>query len=105
MGGTTTDAVREWLKLPAGVDDAILVDVVAATNTWCAKLPVVVALTDPTADWPPDVTQGTTMLAARLYRRRNTPSGVESFADNVVYVPRRDADVASLLHLAKPGLG
>lgn len=105
MPGTTIEAVREWLKLPAGQDEQILTEVVAATNAWCAQLPIVVNLADPDADWPIDVTQGATMLAARFYRRRNTPGGIESFADSQIYVPRRDPDVTSLLHLARPGVG
>jgi hypothetical protein len=41
---------------------------------------------------------GATMLAARLYRRRNSPEGVATFtADAPVYVQRNDPDVALLL--------
>jgi hypothetical protein len=40
------------------------------------------------------------MLAGRLWRRRNSPAGVESFAgDAAVYVSRNDPDVAQLLGL------
>jgi hypothetical protein len=39
------------------------------------------------------------MLAARMFRRRNTPSGVEAMTDQVVYVPRRDSDVDQLLRV------
>ena len=45
------------------------------------------------------------MLAARWFRRRNSPSGIESYTDNVVYLPRRDGDVDLLLHLTRPALG
>jgi hypothetical protein len=99
----TNADVAGWLKL-VEVDDAILTPVVAATNAWVAALPVLVGA-DPDADWPADVWQGAVMLAARWYRRRNTPAGVESYADNVVYLPRRDADVSALLHLARPAVG
>jgi hypothetical protein len=38
------------------------------------------------------------MLAARLYRRRNSPEGVATFtADGAVYVQRNDPDVGMLL--------
>jgi len=41
---------------------------------------------------------GATMLAARLYRRRNSPEGVATFtADGAMYVQRNDPDVALLL--------
>jgi len=44
------------------------------------------------------VTLGATMLAARLWRRRNSPEGVAAFtADGAVYVSRNDPDVALLL--------
>lgn len=99
----TNADVAGWLKL-VDPDDAILTPVVAATNAWVAALPAVDGL-DPETPWPADVHQGAVMLAARWYRRRNTPAGVESYADNVVYLPRRDADVSTLLHLAKPALG
>ena len=99
----TNADVAGWLKL-TDPDDSILTPVVAATNAWVAALPVLADAAEG-ADWPPDVHQGAVMLAARWYRRRNTPAGVESYADNVVYLPRRDADVAQLLHLGKPGLG
>jgi hypothetical protein len=43
---------------------------------------------------------GATMLAARLYRRRNSPEGVASFTqDGAVYVQKSDPDVAMLLGL------
>lgn len=99
---TNADVVA-WLKL-TDPDDAILTPVVAATNAWVAALPVLQGAA-PDVDWPGDVLQGAVMLAARWYRRRNTPAGVESYADNVVYLPRRDADVSTLLHLARPAVG
>jgi hypothetical protein len=45
-------------------------------------------------------TLGAMMLAARLYRRRNSPEGVATFtSDGAVYVQRNDPDVAMLLGL------
>lgn len=47
-----------------------------------------------------DVKLGALMLAARLFRRRNSPSGVESLGDlGPVYVSRNDPDVAQLIGL------
>lgn len=43
-------------------------------------------------------TVGATMLAARLWRRRNSPEGVATFtADGAMYVQRNDPDIAMLL--------
>ena len=41
------------------------------------------------------------MLAARLYRRRNTPAGIESMPDGAVYLPQRDGDVDPLLKIGR----
>lgn len=103
----STDDVRAWLKLEPGADDAVLELAVGATNAWVATVPYVANLepTDPVTPWPADVVLGATMLAARWYRRRNTPAGIEAFTDNVVYLPRRDGDVDYLLHLTRPALG
>lgn len=96
---TTVERVKGYLKLQPldAVDDALLADVVAATNSWVARIPWVAGLEGFPAAWDDRADQGATMLAARLYRRRNTPSGVETFTDSVVYVPRRDSDVDMLL--------
>jgi hypothetical protein len=50
------------------------------------------------------------MLAGRLYRRRNSPAGVEAFSDlgGAVYVQRNDPDIALLLRTgayARPMVG
>ena len=105
--GVTPGDVRAWLRLADGEDDDILTAVCAAVTAWVSGIPVVVELDDPTA-WPDDVHQGAVMLAARMYRRRNTPSGVEPFTDGAVYLPRRDSDVDQLLRLgyyAAPRVG
>ncbi len=99
--------VKNWLRVGDAVDDDLLTEVTAATTAWVNGLPYVEGL-GPTAPWPADVRLGATMLAARMYRRRNTPSGVESTTDGVVYVPRRDSDVDAMLRLgawAEPEVG
>lgn len=106
--------VADWLRLPesAADDDPTLAECVAATNAWAARIPYVADQmpadgdTGEPAPWPEDVTTGAIMLAARLYRRRNTPGGIEAGTDGgAVYVPRRDADVSTLLHLGAPEVG
>ena len=107
----TIEDVKAWLKLGDTADDDLLADVVAAATAYVETIPYVLELDPevwPAGLWPSDVTQGAIMLAARLYRRRNTPSGVESFVEGAVYLPRRDHDVDLLLHTgfyARPRVG
>ena len=109
----TVEAVKAWLRLPTddATDDDLIGSCVEAVNVWVGASAYVTDLdpTDyPAGTWPDDVTLGGTMLAARLYRRRNTPGGIETFTDGAVYVPRRDSDVDSMLHLgawAPPRVG
>jgi hypothetical protein len=107
-GPASAEAVTaEAGPIPAA--DAALVEstvdaVNAAVRTWnCAALAV------GQAAWPDDIVKGANMLAMRLYRRRNSPGGVESFGDlGPVYVNRRDPDIAMLLHIgshAYPQIG
>lgn len=53
--------------------------------------------------------QGFKMLVARLYRRRNSPGGIEALGDTgPVYISRRDPDIAMLLGLGeytRPAVG
>jgi hypothetical protein len=108
----TPDMVKAWLRLPDTADDQLLADCVAATTAFVARTPYAgAAVPDETTGvvlWPDDALQGAVMLAARMYRRRNTPSGIEAFTDAVVYVPRRDSDVDMLLRVggyATPQVG
>lgn len=98
MAGITSDQVAAWLRLGDGQDRDLLDAVTAAVNAWVAALPHWSTVTDP---WPPDLTQGAVMLAARLYRRRNTPAGIESMPDGAVYLPQRDGDVDPLLKIGR----
>lgn len=89
----TVDAPRD-ARLQLRVD---------AVNAFVRSLPVASdALTygvTPPA-WPPYVSLGATMLTTRLWRRKDSPSGVETFTDQgAVYVSRNDPDVAQLLKL------
>lgn len=53
-------------------------------------------------EWPANVKLGATMLAARIYRRRNSPAGVESLGEmGPVYVSRNDPDLAQLLQIGR----
>lgn len=98
--------VQVWLGLKQ--PDATLDTVCAAVNAYVGGLPVVTELAplDPPTDpptappWPDDVTLGATMLAARMYRRRNSPAGVEAITESgAQYIARSDIDVARLLRI------
>lgn len=99
LGYTSVDAAR----------DARLAVRVNAVNLWVRQLaiasdsltfgtPAYPTAPGPPPQWPDYVTLGGTMLAARLWRRKDSPSGVEAFTDQgAVYVSRNDPDVAQLL--------
>lgn len=91
LGYTNVDAARDN-RLQTRVD---------SVNSWVRLLPVALeSLTygTPPPAWPPHIILGGTMLATRLWRRKDSPSGVEAFTDaGAVYVSRNDPDVAQLL--------
>lgn len=99
LGYTTPDPARD-VRLQLRVD---------AVNSWVRQLPVAAdSLTygTPPPAWPTYVTLGATMLATRLWRRKDSPSGVEAFTDGTAfYVQRNDPDVARLLKLTLPQVG
>jgi hypothetical protein len=92
--------VHAWLKskdTPA--DAAELAMVVAATVDYVDGLPVVRDSANP-AVWSASVKLGAAMLAARLFRRRNSPAGIEGMTEaGTSYVARHDPDVSRLLKL------
>ena len=66
--------------------------------------PVIVQAYTPDAE----TYQAAVMLAARLFRRRNSPGGIESFGESVTYVSRYDPEIARALRTglwALPGVG
>lgn len=93
-------------------DDAAIASAVRAANA-VVRQQRIAQLADGRADWTDDdladVVQGSTQLAARLFRRRDTPDGVAQFGtDTPLYVARTDPDVSLLLQLgphAKPAVG
>lgn len=99
LGYTTTDAARD-ARLQTRVD---------AVNAWVRQLPVAAdSLTygAPPPAWPSYITLGGIMLCTRLWRRKDSPSGVEAFTDgSAFYVQRNDPDVARLLKLTLPQVG
>lgn len=109
-GPATVPGVKAHLGIDDTRDDARLASIVAAVNAKVRRWPVV----DPArgeADWikAADAVEGSTLLSARLFRRKDSPAGVAALgADFPVYVMRNDPDVAMLLGLgswAAPEVG
>lgn len=108
-GPAAAAAVATRLGLGEGDDAAAAVQLeVDAVNDLCVS---VLGLPAPAAGnkWPPRQVLGATMLAVRLYRRRDSPAGVAAFgAEGAAYVSRNDPDVAQLLGIgsyAPPRVG
>lgn len=99
---TSAEAVARWL-LPQDATDQAITDAAPRYADVAASVNVLVARWKggpPAEGWGADVRQGATMLASRLYRRRNSPGGVEVFgAEGATYVSRNDPDVAMLLSI------
>lgn len=90
-----------------GADADDLAALVAAVNAQVRTWPTAQRSRGQLAWWPPTVA-GADMLVRRLWRRRDTPAGVEVMGDAFAYVARLDPDVAQLLELgdwATPGVG
>ena len=105
-GPVSLDTVNGELSYVTGEKpdrDARVALRVGAVNTWVRALPVAgdsLTFGDPPPQWPDHVVLGATMLATRLWRRKDSPSGVEAFTDQgAVYVSRNDPDVAQLLRI------
>ncbi|WP_280383359.1 phage head-tail connector protein [Nocardia wallacei] len=98
---TTLAAVKTYLAITDDRDDAAITAVVDAVNDLIASwLPVPGAGTG----WPPRHAQGATMLAARVFRRRNSPNGVEDYGSELqgaIYTRANDPDIALLLGLGR----
>jgi hypothetical protein len=94
-GPTSLERVLGMLSLT--VDDGDLVaSSVAAVNSlvrgWLTPAP--------DGEWAPHHTYGATLLAARMYRRKDSAEGVVAFGvEGATYVSRNDPDVALLLGL------
>ena len=118
--------VKEQLRLPAtdtGDDDLVTRCSAAVepqverarSDAWKIYDPDMPNPPDPPPPgWPrvfePDAEtyQAAVMLAARLFRRRNSPGGVETFGESVTYVSRYDPEIARALRTglwALPGVG
>lgn len=108
-GPADLERVKTWLSINDDRFDDALEVVVDAVNDVVRGLPIL-ADPDPEPDeFPARVVQGADMLAARVFKRRNSPDGVQAMTDEgASYVSRSDPDVAQLLRIgayAKPSVG
>lgn len=102
---TTLELAKEQLKIAVDdpAEDARLARNVAAANGFVVGLPVAEGLPE-SGDWPPMIQEGATLLAVRLFRRKNSPAGKEKAgADGAVFVASTDPDIALLLELGPYG--
>lgn len=102
-GPATLAKVKAHLRITDSADDALITPIVNAVNTRVLSWPVASAAED-AANWDvpavAHIVEGAVMLAARLFRRRNSPDGVAAFgAAGPVYVQRTDPDIALLLQI------
>lgn len=81
--------------------DPVVADVVDAVNALCPQW-----MTRPSGGWAAHHHLGATMLAARLYRRKDSPGGAVEFGvDGSAYVSGNWPDVAMLLGLGSYAVG
>lgn len=82
-------------------------DIAQAVTYYVNRLPSIDRETD--GGWAATTRTGAVMLGARLYKRRNSPNGIESFSEiGNTYVSRYDSDIARLLNIEafrKPMVG
>ena len=92
----TAQSVAEWLDAPFA--DKHMETVTEAVNAYVEALPSIER--EEGGAWAKTTILGATMLAARLYKRRNSPNGIEAFGEiGNTYVSRYDSDIARMLHL------
>lgn len=94
---TATDVIG-WLELrTVTTDDFHLSLIVPAVNAYVDSLPSIDRKEDGT--WAGTTQMGAVMLGSRLYRRKNSPHGIESVGDMSTYVSRYDSDISRLLNI------
>lgn len=114
-GPTSLLAVKLALTINDAVDDARIQPKVDAVNALVRSWPQALAAVDNTTTpptpgaWPANLVEGATALAARWWRRKGSPAGVEAIGDlGATYVMRNDPDIAQQLSLgtwAHPDVG
>jgi hypothetical protein len=110
--------VKAWLRIAGAdtIDDDLLARCAAAVEPQVQRArPDQTVFYDPDDPYPPDppppgwpvvyepdaeVYQAAGMLAAKMYRRRNSPGGIESYGDQVLYPARWDQEIDLALRTA-----
>lgn len=93
--------VKEWLRIHQQDtdDDDLLTRVCAMAEPYVQRCRPEFWNADKTAYVPDaEAYQGGVMYAAREYRRRNSPAGVEPFGETTSFVARYDPDIDRALH-------
>lgn len=107
-GPATLANVKVQLDIEDNDDDTRLQFIVDAVNSQVRTWPVAESGSGED-QWPVRIQLGAVMLCTRLFRRKNSPAGVESFGtQGAVYVQRNDPDIGMLLGLGSwsaPGVG
>lgn len=92
--------VKAWLRLDGTdtTDDALVSACCAMAEPYVERCRPEFVTDD--GGYSPDAEayRGGVMYAAREYRRRNSPAGVEAFGDVTSYVARYDTDIERALH-------
>lgn len=102
----TPDDVTAWSGLTLPVGDGPMTMVTAAINHYVDSLPSIDC--DASGAWAATTKLGAIMLAARVYRRKNSPGGIEAVGDSMSYIARYDSDISRLLNIdtfRKPVVG
>lgn len=103
-GPATLAGTKVQASIPEGntTDDAAITAIVVGVNARVLEWPVA-EKADGLADWTgatvQDLVLGANLLAARLYRRRNSPDGVASLGSDVIGVALGDPEIAFLLQI------
>lgn len=103
----TGAAIKAWLRIDRADDDDLLDTIATAVTSLIEDLPDVRRTLD--GLWSDATHLAALMMGARLYRRRNSPAGVEAFSNQgVAYVSRYDPDIARALRVdgfTRPAVG
>jgi hypothetical protein len=96
--------VIAWLGITQNTESLNVI--VPAVNYFVNSLPAIDR--DVVGGWGETTRLAAIMLAARWYRRQNSPGGLTSTDQSVTYVSRYDSDIARMLHIdgfEKPDVG
>lgn len=100
----TSADVISWLGITQNLE--ALDEIVPAVNSFVDALPQIDR--DAAGLWKSTTRLAAIMLAARWYRRQNSPGGLTANDQGVTYVSRYDSDIARMLHIdgfEKPDVG